>query len=427
MAFVKIKALLKETIGLSPESIGDSSIERAINHRKDILDISHANTYLSLLTKDKNELEELVEEVVVPETWFFRNLVPFESLSECLKDSNQSNTYPIKILSLPCSSGEEPYSIAITLLEAGLVEGDFQIDALDISKRALRKARRAIYGKHSFRETGGIDIEKYFRKTRSGKQLLPIVRDRVNFIQSNILKDFIAPEPEYYDVIFCRNLLIYFDRKTQQEALDKIHFMLKPGGTLFVGHAETSEVERKLFSKIKIPKSFAYRKNKIGTNDISKIEKNENTDQLKSIYENLVEITQKDAELSSKINRTDSKLQKNQKKLQNNLQKSENTIWVQIERMIEKGDLSNASALCEKQLQQHAADAQAYYFLALVSKMEGGFGAAELLLKKAVYLDPDHHKALSLFSLLAEQRGDEDLAQSLRRREGRARKRSRGY
>ena len=423
MAFTKIKTLLKETIGLSSESIGDSSIERAINHRKDVLKINHANSYLSRLLKDEDELNELVEEVVVPETWFFRNLVPFEALSACLPDiSKRSNLKekPLKILSLPCSTGEEPYSIAITLLEIGLNEGEFKIDAQDISKRAIRKARRAIYGKHSFREKSEINLEKYFRNTRSGKQLLPLVHDRVNFIRSNIMKDMIIPEPEYYDIIFCRNLLIYFDRKTQKEVLGKLHYMLKPGGTLFVGHAETSEVEKKYFSKVNTPKSFAYKKNKLGVSQIKK-ERSDHTDKLITIYENLVEITQKDAELISKNNnlaviRKTSRANKKIKKVENE--------WKNIESLIEKGQLFDASTQCEKQLKQKPDDAEAYYFLALISKMEGSTGAAELLLKKAVYLNPDHHKALSLFSFLAQQRGDDGLAETLRRREGRARKRS---
>jgi chemotaxis protein methyltransferase WspC len=423
MSFVKIKNLLKKTMGLSSESIGDSSIERAINHRKDILKINHANDYLSLLIEKEDELNELVEEVVVPETWFFRNLVPFESLSACLPDSHQRKSFGgavLKILSLPCSTGEEPYSIAMTLLENGFREDDFQVDAQDISKRALRKARRAIYGKHSFRETGGINVEKYFRKTRSGQQLLPIVRDRVNFIQSNIIKNMVMPGPEYYDIIFCRNLLIYFDRKTQKETLEKLHFMLKPGGTLFVGHAETSEVEKKYFTKINAPKSFAYRKNKLGINQ-DKSDGKKHTNQLMAIYENLVEITQKDVALSKKINFSGEN--KDNKKKQKKRAK-EISVWGQVEGLIEKGYLSDASLLCEKQLKKSPDDAQAYYYLALVSKMEGSAGAAELLLKKAVYLNPDHHKALSLFCLLAEQRGDEGLAESLRRREDRARKRT---
>lgn len=423
MAFQKIKELLKDTMGLSSETVGDSSIERAINHRKEILKIKDLKKYLSLLMKEDEELEELVEEVVVPETWFFRNLAPFESLSLCMPNidkEKKAGDLPLRFLSLPCSTGEEPYSIAMTLLEIGLKENEFQIDAQDISKRALRKARRAIYGKHSFREPTKVDLKKYFRKTRSGQQLLPIVRDRVNYIRSNILKDIITPEPEYYDAIFCRNLLIYFDRETQKNVLEKLHFMLKPGGTLFVGHAETSEVEKHYFTKINLPKSFAYIKNRLGVNHI-KESKNEHTNQLVTIYENLVEITQKDIALSNKIRSSNSN--KNVHSFNKNQEKAQ-PVRDKIEKMIEKGQLKDASELCEKRLKAAPDDGQAYYYLALISKMEGGVGAAELLLKKAVYLDPNHHKALSLFCFLAEQRGDTKLAQSLRRREGRARKRS---
>ena len=416
MAFSKIKNLLKKTMGLSSESIGDSSIERAINHRKDILKIKDTNDYLLLLAKDDDEMSELVEEVVVPETWFFRNLAPFQALPTCIPDYKKKKfgNLPLRILSLPCSTGEEPYSIAMTLLDIGLKENQFIIDAQDISKRALRKARRAIYGKHSFRETGGFDINKYFRKTRSGQQLLPIVRDRVNFIRSNVVKDVIIPEPEYYDVIFCRNLLIYFDRITQKKVLNKLHFMLKPGGTLFVGHAETSEVEKEYFTKINKPKSFAYTKNVMGIN-YNKENKKGHTDQFVEIYENLLEITKRDVALSKKLH----PLRENGNKKQIKTKVG----WKKIEELIEKGRTNEASVLCEKRLKKAPDDAEAYYYLALVSKMEGGMGAAELLLKKAVYLDPNHHKALGLFCLLAEQRGDQKLALSLRRREGRARNR----
>ena len=422
MAIDEIKKLLKETMGFSAESIGDSSIQRAVNQRKDALKLKDTNTYLSLLRKGEDELNELVEEVVVPETWFFRNIVPFESLPSCLQGANEQNKVgntPLRVLSLPCSTGEEPYSIAITLMEAGHTEKDFQIDAQDISKRALRKARRAIYGKHSFREPGKFNIEKYFRKTHSGQQLLPIIRERVNFIRSNILKDMIIPEPEYYDVIFCRNLLIYFDRKTQKNVLEKLHFMLKPGGTLFVGHAETAEVDKYLFVRANKPKAFAYTKKMLGINNINE-GKNEHTNQLINIYNNLVEITKKDVELSKKISDPGKKQAVDRK---GNNPVKEKSIWKAIERMIEKGRLKDASDLCDKRLKKAPHDAQIYYYLAIISNIEGGVGAAELLLKKAVYLDPNHHKALSLFCLLAENRGDKKLAQSLKRRESRARKR----
>jgi len=196
--------------------------------------------------------------------------------------------------------------------------------------------------------------------------------------------------------------------------------MLKPGGTLFVGHAETSEVEKKYFTKIDVPKSFGYKKNRLGVDQI-KSKGKEHTEKLVEIYESLIEITQKDAELTTRKNINNKKSDEHKSQL--NL-KSENFSKDNLEYLIEMGHLSDASTVCENRLKDMPDDADAYYFLGLVSKMEGSRGSAELLLKKAVYLNPDHHKALSLFGLLAEQRGDDGLAETLRRREGRAKKRS---
>lgn len=424
MPFKKIKQLLQTNIGLHSETIGDSSIERAISHRMEALNISRANAYLSKLMNDQDELGELVEEVVVPETWFFRNLAPFEAMVECIRDmqkTREGDVAPLRILSAPCSTGEEPYSIAITLLKSGMQEAGFQIDAVDISKRALTKARRGIYGKHSFRESNGVADDEFFHKTRSGQKILPIVRDRVEFIRGNILKDNISPTPEYYDVIFCRNLLIYFDRETQNQVINKLHMMLKPDGVLFVGHAETSEVGKSLFSKRDAPKSFSYHKISYKQGEVVSDSSQQSTDKLRLIYDQLVEVTLKDIELSKKRKKSfKSKSKAGEEK------KSAEAIvgWWKVDKLIEQGHLKEASSLSEKWLKEHPEEAQGYYYLGLISSLEGSAGAADSLLKKAIYLDPNHHKALGLSALLAEQRGDGGVAESLRRREGRARKRS---
>ena len=122
MALSDIKNLLQEHIGLHSETIGDSSLLRAITHRMKAVNIENVDDYRSLLLRDQEELNELVEEVVVPETWFFRNLVPFNTLAKCVPDFQKSvkaTSSPLRALSVPCSTGEEPYSIAITLFESG--------------------------------------------------------------------------------------------------------------------------------------------------------------------------------------------------------------------------------------------------------------------------------------------------------------------
>ena len=219
---------------------------------------------MSVLKENTQEIHELIEEVVVPETWFFRNKTPFVALADYAVKNLLPKTRKgefVRILSAPCSTGEEPYSIAITLLESGLPAEMFEIDALDISKRALTKARRAIYGKNSFREVEERVIHNYFDKVRSGRHLNETVRNQVNFKLSNFLVGSLSPHPNYYDIIFCRNLLIYFNREVQLVALEKLHRSLKEAGVLFVGHAETSQMARSNFEKYDHPHSFAYLKN----------------------------------------------------------------------------------------------------------------------------------------------------------------------
>lgn len=418
MALTQIKKILHDNIGLDPSSVGDSSIERAINHRIKALGLACDSSYPSLLKKNSNEFAELVEEVVVPETWFFRNLVPFDMLAKCLPEYYENGvglSEPLRILSVPCSTGEEPYSIAITLMENGLNGSGFEIDAIDISKRAITKARRAIYGKNSFRESG-VDIrEKYFKHNRSGSHLLPDVKKHVNFNQANFLEDAICLTPENYDIIFCRNLLIYFDQNTQKKAIEKLCYMLKPDGVLFVGHAEAAQVSNNLFKTIGTPKAFAFRKIARDNFFSQQEPKIKQACDHNIVMDQLARVSQKDIKLAKH------KKIKPIKGVVNNAEPENN--WQTVDDLIKAGELRDASILCESLLKKDPEVADGYYYLGLIINLEGSGKAADFLLKKAIYLNPNHHRALGLSALLAEQRGDDVCAATLRRRESRARKR----
>jgi len=431
MAFVHIKNLLHKVIGLHADTVGESSVDRAINHRMHATDCSNASVYYKLVRSSQQEMDELIEEIVVPETWFFRNVTPFEVLRDNAKKiyanvvkskkygKEKDKNYPIKILSVPCSSGEEPYSIAMVLDEAGLKKDDFLVDAVDISKRALKKSRRAIYGKHSFREKGMDFKNKYFEPVMSEFQLLKSIRDRVSFRQGNIITDPISPSEEYYDIIFCRNLLIYFDRETQRKILNKLSMMLKCGGLLFVGHAESGQIDKNDFTKIRVAKAFSFRKKMTNKFMETSVQSNEQpVNKLKDIYDQLVEVTKKDIELSKKINLPKYESTKNNNKIKND------NIFQKLDLLIDAGNLSEAFQLCEAFLKKQPEDSDAYYYLGLISNLQGSSATAEALLKKAVYLSPGHYKALALSAVLAENRGDKESAKSLRRREQKARKRN---
>ncbi|NOX76187.1 MAG: protein-glutamate O-methyltransferase CheR [Gammaproteobacteria bacterium] len=418
MAISKIKQLLQESMGLYVGSVGDSSIERAIRHRMGILETRRASRYLLRLQQNQDELDELVEEVVVPETWFFRNRAPFEALVKCipkLQRNGQRGTQPLRILSVPCSTGEEPYSIAMTLLEHGLKETDFHIDAVDISRRALTKARRAIYGKHSFRENATAIIsqcdfrDKYFRRSRSGLHLAPQVRERVTFTRANLLKDIVGPSASFYDVVFCRNILIYFESETQKKVMKKLHLMLKPSGILFVGHAEASKIGESDFEKLDQPKSFAFRKLAIplstGNDSLLPVDK------LQLVFDQLVAITKRDLEVSKKT-----RPKKTPQKPKKISVSAIDVDWHGVERLISQSRYFEAVKLCEQRLQKEPESSAGYYYLGLISSLQGNAGAAETLVKKSVYLDPGNHRALGLAAVLADQRGDKNAAETLRQR-----------
>ena len=431
MAFVHIKNLLHKVIGLHVDTVGESSIDRAISHRMHVTHCDNASTYYRRVKSDKQELNELIEEVVVPETWFFRNITPFEVLrdnalkihesivnSRKSKKYNKKNNNPLRILSVPCSSGEEPYSIAIMLREAGLGDGEFLVDAVDVSEKALKKSQRAIYGKHSFREKEMDFQKKYFKRVKSEFHLLPSIRDCVSFQKGNIITDPISPTDGYYDIIFCRNLLIYFDRDTQLKILDKLSKMMKYGGLLFVGHAESGQIDKNNFTKIRVAKAFSFRKKMVKNIFNSSAKLNEHpVDKLKDIYDQLVEVNKKDIELSKKINNPKYKLMRD-----NDLNINDD-LFDKVDLLINSGYLSEASRLCREFLNEQPENSNAYYYLGRISALQGSNADAETSLRKAIYLSPDHHKALALSAVLAEKRGDEDSAISLRRREQKARKR----
>ena len=440
MALDSIKELLQERIGLHADSIGVSSIERAIGHRMNHIGVTTASAYYSIIVSDPVEFSELVEEVVVPETWFFRNRSPFDALREYVskirskknaKNANES----IRILSLPCATGEEPYSIAMALMEDGLKESDFHVDGVDISRRALAKAKHAVYGEHSFREPDINIQEKYFKKDKSGFSLLPSVRNHVSFSQANIVGDDLFFQQKCYDVIFCRNLLIYFSRETQKAVLEKLYSMLNDDGILFVGHAETAQVDQKYLSKVNFKNAFAYHKNLLVAdgNATDKIDyrrdHGESIGKLKDIYDQLVEVTRKDIILSQKIKKTTTNSQMvspqagSNSNTDSSLENNTDSVWANIEILVESGNYQEAILICEEYLKHSPEDADAYYYLGLISNLRGSEGGAESLLKKAIYLSPNHQKALSLSVLLAENRGDDESANYYRRREKKSRER----
>ena len=227
MSLKAIKDLLKQTIGLNVSSVGASNFERAVRHRMKALAIHDVSDY-SVQLRHADEMREFIDEVVVPETWFFRNVASFTALQQFAggRRAERSSGRKLMVLSMPCSTGEEPYTIAMALDQAGLQPNEYQIDAFDISQRLLTKAKRGVYGRNSFRNKENEFRDQYFYLVGGIYVLNDKMRNAVNFQQGNLLDKYFGVGGQVYDVIFCRNLLIYFDRDTQNLAMQKFHKLL---------------------------------------------------------------------------------------------------------------------------------------------------------------------------------------------------------
>ncbi len=271
----EIEALLRRRIGLDPQSVGSGTLSRAIKKGMRSSGTQTLLDYLSDLQNSPVQFDALVESVVVSETSFFHNRASFFFLRQwvaiewsLIKKADTARI--LRVLSLPCSTGEEPYSIAITLLE-GLSMDDFHIDGVDISLLALIKAKQGVYSPYAFRRQGYRSDDKYFslgmpRRNGQTKRaacryfLVDSVRKKVDFRQGNVLDSQLLSDQLPYDVIFCRNLLIYLDQKARDRTFSKLDSLLRPNGLLFLGYAEADMANRQQYQPVPYSDTFAYYK-----------------------------------------------------------------------------------------------------------------------------------------------------------------------
>ena len=259
MEFTAISDWFSDHTGISPAILGDHTLRWAVNRRMEASGEAYNHNYFRKLLQSEAEQEALVELLVVPETWFFRDRQPFLELATWARErlAAQAEATPLRLLSAPCSSGEEPYSMAITLLDHQVPSRLFHIDAIDICAAALDRARRAIYSRYSFRGVTVTEQERHFKDCPEGWVLNPNVRRCVHFRQGSLsrcLEQMTSP----YDVIFCRNLLIYLQAAAADSLLASIGQLLKPGGLLVVGAAEMARVPRPLFEPLGRPFSCGF-------------------------------------------------------------------------------------------------------------------------------------------------------------------------
>lgn len=400
---IAIELLLKERIGLEASSLGSGAVEHAVRERLPLSGAADTADYLELLSKMPAELEALIELVVVPETWFFRDSRPFAFLAEHIlsgwKPARPGAT--LRILSAPCATGEEPYSIAMTCLDCGLGNKQFIVDAIDINDKFLDRARAAAYGRHSFRGARTAFRDRYFSQEGDAFLLKPEVKAAVRFSKANLLDQCLPFPCASYNVIFCRNLMIYFHAGARVQIIKAIDRLLARDGVFFVGHAEITPALTETFEACGDSGAFAFRKRKPGAATAGRPAHAPQTAVARHTARPAPGTTataapaREEACLPAPSRRPGLEA---------------------AMRLADSGRLQEAEQICQRELKANAGNARAHFLMGLIREAGGDNAGAETSFNRAIYLDSDFGEAILHLAALKEQNGESAAAGLLRRR-----------
>lgn len=393
---MNVRDLVREQTGLDLDEV---AIGRAVARRMAECGIANAAAYAAAITPQ--EMRALTELLVVPESWMFRDPEAFAAAAGSVQRRlAAAPARAVRILSVPCAGGEEPYSIAMALADAGVAADSYSIDAVDLSDAALERARRGRYTRNAFR---GRDLdfrERHFTQVGAEYQIDDVIRAQVRFSHGNLLATNLAAGGRY-DLVFCRNLLIYFDDATTATAIARLHALLADDGLLFAGYAEVPSYCRNGFAPMRAAGAFALQKAALQASPVAAAPR-------KPLRPFLAPPA---APVKAQPPRNKPALPA--------VPVDVGTTLVQARQQADRGDHAGAAAACKRVLDALPDAAEAYFILGLTSECEQNLAAAEGHWRRCVYLKPDHYEALCHLALLAGQRGDAAQSAALRQRAAR--------
>jgi chemotaxis protein methyltransferase WspC len=388
--------LLRRETGLD---LAPADARRAVARRMAAGGYTRENDYLASLTP--GELSALVDLVVVPESWLFRDPEAFAAAVAATRERLEAEPQrPQRFLSLPCAGGEEPYSLAMALQEAGLAAHTWHIDAVDLSAAAIERARLGRFSRNAFRGSELGFRERHFKRIGDDYEIDPLLRTQVHFSQGNLFT-YEAPGRLAYDMVFCRNLLIYFDQPGCTTAAARLAALLREDGLLFAGYAEVPVFVQHGFEAAGLRGAFAVRKRQPDLPQAPRkaLAAAPPPPPRKPAVQ---AAPQPPALVPPAAPTTAAQLLR------------------EARRAADRGEHTAASEACQVALALDPACAEAYFILGMVA---GSDADAMAQWRRCIYLDPQHYDALCHLALAAEQEGDAGQALALRQRAARVHQR----
>ncbi len=392
----RLAEMASNTIGFDLERIGLNSIIRAAHEVQAYSKASTIEILEDQLSHDSVCCQLFIESLVVPESWLFREPKVFQHINIllCQRLNNQSE---VKILSAPCANGEEACSIALSLLESGRSQTQFRIIATDISRHAIKQAQSGTFSENAFRSIDETRKNKWFTPTGRGWQVAPEIQETIEFLDQNLLhshteNELIQKAQGRFDLICCRNLLVYFTKPKRNKLIRTLARLLKPNGELVVGAAEAVILPAHDWEPTG-PLTFRMRKKAGEAPPV----------QQKARQESSRKTPTRDPEEISEFKHANPTVLSDRITV---IPAASSEIIRDVEALANAGAIDDAIQLCQQSLHVNGTQTDLLYILAILHQTTGDFETSEKLLKKAVYLEPRHEGALLSLALIAKRRGD---------------------
>ncbi|OGP01723.1 MAG: chemotaxis protein CheR [Curvibacter sp. GWA2_64_110] len=247
--FSRVQSLIYQRAGISLHDGKHAMVYSRLSRRLRETGHQSFRDYLGWLeSHDGPEWQEFVNALTTNLTSFFREQHHFDILAEHLKSKPASTAW--RVWCNAASTGEEPYSIVMTAMDALGSQANFKLWASDIDSKVLATAARGVYRLDGLKGIDTARLQRFFMRGKGNNEgmvrVKPELQRMIEFLSVNLIRDD-WPFREPFDIVFCRNVMIYFDAATQRSVLERIHRVMKPGGLLFVGHSENFNESRDLF------------------------------------------------------------------------------------------------------------------------------------------------------------------------------------
>ncbi|MDZ5636812.1 protein-glutamate O-methyltransferase CheR [Janthinobacterium sp. GMG1] len=400
------QALLRRATGLS---VSKSVAERAVGQRMEQTGFSDSEAYLQALTPA--EMTQLIELVVVPESWLFRDPQAFYATVELVQE-RWARGRATRILSIPCAGGEEPYSMAMALRDGGVPKQAFSIDAYDLSPGCIERAQAGVYGRNAFRAQDVAFRERYFTHVADDAyRIIDSLREQVTFRQGNLLQFDTATYSRHYDVIFCRNLLIYFDKPTTRAAIHNLSALLADDGMLLAGYAEVPSFCQNGFATLQFRQAFALKKETAAPASPMQVAPLPAMRTLRSVPPAPRRTAAPVAQAAPRTRPVSVPAPA--------AQAAQADLLAEARLLADRGQLREAGEKCHAHLARVPEAAEAYFMLGIINELAGKMDLADDYWRRCIYLQPDHYEALCHLSLLAERNGNHTAAATLKARAAR--------